>query len=221
MNPKSKSQPKPIQIPTELAARCDGTDQAERMDTAFRAVLSTPHSAVVKHTAKRKRHGRKSRMAGERKCGDWSDITSGIGLIQCSRLAHFENHGFIANTDSAAFEEYWTVLDPVYGRWFCWLAFFVGAESIGNGAFGLRGINKTTMGGFSRWERIGISNADDAKEVRVAFTTLKKMRDHEAHQFKRGVRSAYFPEVPSFIQVLNKILACLDRRELERQLDAC
>jgi hypothetical protein len=149
-------------------------------------------------------------MAGKRKYGGWPDITSGIDLIQCSRLAHLENHRFIAHTDRAAFEEHWTVLDPVYGRWFCWLAFFVGAESIGNGAFGLRAVPKTAMGGFKGWERIGISNAD-AKEVGLAFTTLKTMRDHEAHQFKRGVRDAYFPEVRSFIQALNKILLRLDR----------
>ena len=46
---------KPIQITPELAARCDGTDQAERMDKLFRAVIAVPHSAVVKDTAKRKR----------------------------------------------------------------------------------------------------------------------------------------------------------------------
>jgi hypothetical protein len=50
-----KQESKPIQISPELAARCDGNDQAERMDKAFRAVLSTPHSAVIKDTAKRKR----------------------------------------------------------------------------------------------------------------------------------------------------------------------
>jgi hypothetical protein len=50
-----KRQAKPISIPPELAARCDGNDQAERMDKAFRAVLSTPHSAVMKDTTKRKK----------------------------------------------------------------------------------------------------------------------------------------------------------------------
>lgn len=50
-----KSNTKPISIPPELAARCNGSDQAERMDKAFRAVLSVPHSAVMKDTAKRKR----------------------------------------------------------------------------------------------------------------------------------------------------------------------
>jgi hypothetical protein len=50
-----KSNPKPINIPPELIARCNGTDQAERMDALFRAVLRVPHSAVVKDTAKRAR----------------------------------------------------------------------------------------------------------------------------------------------------------------------
>lgn len=158
-------------------------------------------------------------MVGKPKYGDWLDITSGIGLIQCSRLAHFENLQFIPQTNSVAFERYWTILDPVYGRWFCWLAFFVGAESIGNGSFGLQGIQKTTMGGFKHWESIGIS-VRDAKQVRAVFTTLKVMRDHEAHQFRRGVRDGYFPEVCSFVQALNQILACLDQAELQRQIIA-
>lgn len=50
---------KPIRISPELAARCDGPDQAERMDVAFRAILNVPHSAVVKDTAKRARARKK------------------------------------------------------------------------------------------------------------------------------------------------------------------
>ena len=46
---------RPITISPELAARCDGNDRTERMGKAFRAVLKTPHSAVMKDTAKRKR----------------------------------------------------------------------------------------------------------------------------------------------------------------------
>ncbi len=56
-----KSVPKPIQIESEIAARCSGPDQAERMDALFRAVLSVPHSAVVKDAAKRKRARAKGR----------------------------------------------------------------------------------------------------------------------------------------------------------------
>jgi len=50
-----KHQPKPISISPELAARCDRPDAAERMDKMFRAVISVPHSAVLKDEAKRKR----------------------------------------------------------------------------------------------------------------------------------------------------------------------
>lgn len=46
--------PKAIDIPPDIAARCDGPDQAERMDGVFRAVISVPHSAVLKDTRKRK-----------------------------------------------------------------------------------------------------------------------------------------------------------------------
>jgi hypothetical protein len=52
--------PKPIQIPPELAARCDGADQAARMDKLFRAVISVSHSDILKEKAKWKRvHTRK------------------------------------------------------------------------------------------------------------------------------------------------------------------
>ena len=50
-----KSQPRPIQIPDDIAARCVGPDQAERMDRALRAVIGTPHTAVTKDTKKRAR----------------------------------------------------------------------------------------------------------------------------------------------------------------------
>ena len=45
---------KPISIPPDIAARCDRPDGAERMDNLFRAVLTVPHSAVLKDAAKRK-----------------------------------------------------------------------------------------------------------------------------------------------------------------------
>ena len=58
---KVKSQAKPITISPALAARCDGNDQAERMDKVFRAVLSVPHSAVVKDAEKRRRERMKKK----------------------------------------------------------------------------------------------------------------------------------------------------------------
>jgi hypothetical protein len=45
-------QPKPITISPDLAVRCDRPDAAERMDQLFRAVISVPHSVVVKEEEK-------------------------------------------------------------------------------------------------------------------------------------------------------------------------
>jgi hypothetical protein len=56
-----KREPKPIQISPEVAARCDGSDQAERMDALFRAVISVPHSTIVKEEEKWKRARAKQR----------------------------------------------------------------------------------------------------------------------------------------------------------------
>ena len=37
-----KSQPKTINIPDDIAARCTGPDQAQRMDALFRKVIDAP-----------------------------------------------------------------------------------------------------------------------------------------------------------------------------------
>ena len=45
----------PITIPPEIAAKCDGPNQAENFDRGIRAFLSVPKSAVLKEEAKAKR----------------------------------------------------------------------------------------------------------------------------------------------------------------------
>lgn len=57
MKPARQSQdtPKPITIPDDLAARCDGPNQFENFDKLFRAVIAVPKSAILKEEAKWKR----------------------------------------------------------------------------------------------------------------------------------------------------------------------
>lgn len=43
-----KSHPKPLSISPELAAHCDGPDQDERMDVAFRTVLTVSTASIPK-----------------------------------------------------------------------------------------------------------------------------------------------------------------------------
>jgi hypothetical protein len=58
------SQPKPIEVPPGIAARCDSPDQAERMDQLLRAVIAVPKATIDKEEAKWKlARARKKRPA--------------------------------------------------------------------------------------------------------------------------------------------------------------
>ena len=52
---KSAHHPGEINIPDELAARCDGPNQFERFDQLFRAVISVTKAAIDKEQANEKR----------------------------------------------------------------------------------------------------------------------------------------------------------------------
>lgn len=58
---KREPNPKPIAIPDDLAARCDGPDQFEKFDRMFRNVISVPKTAIDKEEAKWKRAQEKKR----------------------------------------------------------------------------------------------------------------------------------------------------------------
>jgi hypothetical protein len=55
MRMKSPHEPKPINIPDDLAARCTGPDQFERFEKLFRAYIAVPHEEIVKEEEKWKR----------------------------------------------------------------------------------------------------------------------------------------------------------------------
>jgi hypothetical protein len=52
---RSASQPKPISISPEVAARCDGPKQFEKFDNLFRAVIAVPKAEIDKEEAKWRR----------------------------------------------------------------------------------------------------------------------------------------------------------------------
>jgi hypothetical protein len=49
-----------LAIPADIAAKCDGPDQAERFDLGIRAFLAVPKSAVLKSEARAKRRKKKA-----------------------------------------------------------------------------------------------------------------------------------------------------------------
>jgi hypothetical protein len=50
-----------INIPDNLAARCDGPGQFERFDKLFRAVIAVPKAAINKEEAKEKRRKKRDK----------------------------------------------------------------------------------------------------------------------------------------------------------------
>jgi hypothetical protein len=46
---------RPLEIPPEIAVRCDGPDQAGTFDRGIRAFLAVPKAAVLKDEARTKR----------------------------------------------------------------------------------------------------------------------------------------------------------------------
>ena len=60
MEPMRASEPAPITIPADIAAKCDAPNQAETFDRGIRAFLSVPKSAVLKEEAKAKRRKKRT-----------------------------------------------------------------------------------------------------------------------------------------------------------------
>jgi hypothetical protein len=60
---KIQPQPRPIQIPPEIAAKCDAPNQAARFDRMFRHVIAVPKAEIDRRDAKWKRaQARKKRV---------------------------------------------------------------------------------------------------------------------------------------------------------------
>jgi hypothetical protein len=57
------TEPAPITIPPDIAAKCDGPDQFEKFDRLFRGVIAVPKEAIAKEETKWKRARAKKRAS--------------------------------------------------------------------------------------------------------------------------------------------------------------
>ena len=55
--------PAPIEIPADIAAKCDGPDQFERFDQMVSALVAVPKSAIAKEEKKYQRSRAKKKRA--------------------------------------------------------------------------------------------------------------------------------------------------------------
>lgn len=131
-------------------------------------------------------------------------IREGIDLIQASRLAQW--HGRFTAEEYDDFNVYWPTVHAKYGRWYCWLAFGVGAECVLKGAYKSKAVKRGSLGRGHRWAALGVPPGE-ITSVGASIPKLAKRRNEGAHSFVAGVRDAYFPEVESeYLPALNRVL---------------
>jgi hypothetical protein len=148
----------------------------------------------------------------------WTQIISGLDIIVWSRLAFWDELRLQlkAADDELAFDNYWKTINPRSGRWVCWIAFCVGAETFIKGAFGVHGYQMAEDFGASHpWKRMKMADAKSAFVEDAIRTLAKDVRNRDAHEYVQGVRSANFPSLQSdFVPALNHILGCLNKSDL-------
>jgi len=147
----------------------------------------------------------------------WTQIISGLDIIVWSRLASWNESQLElkAATDECGFNEHWETLNQRSGRWICWIAFCVGAESFIKGAFGLHGYHVQNFGACHPRKRMNMAD-EKVPVVSDAICRLATdVRNRDAHEYVPGVRSADFPSLaPDFVPALNHILGCLNKTDL-------
>ncbi len=139
---------------------------------------------------------------------------AGKALIEKSGLANYPGQEFVACEDEATFKKYWKEnFHQEFGRYMAWVLFSVGAENLAKAACVCSGVvkveSKPTLGRYVNFHfeclcKKGGPCGDDNKDKLIkGYKLLMKVRNRDAHSFRKGVRSADFPFlkhtfVPSF-----------------------
>ena len=150
----------------------------------------------------------------------WKQVIAGIDIIDWSNLASWNpaQGRLNAAKDDAPFDAHWKQIHSRSGRWLCWIAFSVGAESLVSGAFGLNGHKAKKFGMSHSWDQIKMP-VEYHSEVTAAINKLAtQVRNRDAHQYLPEVRATDFPFINSeFVPALNRIIECLDRDALKQR----
>ena len=152
---------------------------------------------------------------------DWQNLfDAGKALVEKSGLARYCGQGFITCGNEAEFKRYWKKkFDPTYGRYMAWILFEVGAENLAKAACVSWGdvqvSSKPTLETYINQhfnklgENCGLSDYDRCM-LKEAFQRLKKVRNRDAHSYRKGVRSANFADVEDkFLPALNVLVKAI------------
>ena len=143
---------------------------------------------------------------------------AGTTLVEKSGLVRYCDHHFIACDSETAFDEYWEIsLHQDFGRYMAWVLFSVGAENLAKAACVCNKVvkvkSKTTLeqyvnSHFRCLSKKGVLHGQDNEDrLFKGYELLKKVRNRDAHAFRKGVRSADFPSVKQyFVPALNVLV---------------
>ena len=146
---------------------------------------------------------------------------AGKSLVEKSGLAHYYCQDFVACDNETAFDEYWEKsFHQEFGRYMTWVLFLVGAENMAKAACVCNKIvkvkSKTTLEQYVNnhfkclCKKRGFSGQDNEDRLIKGYKLIMKVRNRDAHSFRKRVRSANFPSVKQdFVPALNILVMAM------------
>ena len=145
---------------------------------------------------------------------------AGKALVEKNGLANYCGQEFVAGDDEAAFETYWEGnFHQEFGRYMACVLFLVGAENLAKAACVCKGMVKaahdTTLESYvhpkSKVYLKKLNVCDYDKDISIkGYEVLRRVRNRDAHSYRKGVRSAGFPRVKhTFVPALNVLVTAM------------
>jgi hypothetical protein len=150
----------------------------------------------------------------------WKQVVAGIDILNWSKLASWNpaQGRLNAAKDEVSFDTHWDEIHHRSGRWLCWIAFSVGAESLVRGAFSLHGHEIQNFGASHPWNRLNMPVEYHTEVAATIYKLATQVRNRDAHRYLPDVRATDFPLIDSeFVPALNRIIECLDRDGLRER----
>ena len=149
---------------------------------------------------------------------------AGKALVEKSGLAHCGGSYFLASEDKSAFDDYWKAdFDSTFGRYMAWVLFSVGAENLAKAACVCNGVvkvsSKPTLERYvSKFfkelcKRPVLCDNLNEDHLILGYQGLAKVRNRDAHSYRRNVREADFPSVEEiFVPAFNILVDAMRHR---------
>ena len=146
---------------------------------------------------------------------------AGKALAEKNGLANYCGHDFVACDDESAFNNYWKEdFHQEFGRYMAWVLFSVGAENLAKTACVCSRVvkieSKPTLGHYinSHFKRLckkgGYCGDENEHKLIKGYKLLMKVRNRDAHSFRKGVRSVDFPFVKhTFLPAFNVLVKAM------------